>query len=232
MNPKKRMTKHKMKEDQFVTGVFRFREWAEQNLYAVLIGVGAVVLVVAVIWFMSAQRTSTASESYELLGRGEMEVRNNQAQVAVIDFQKVIDDFGSTNAAKLAAFKLANLYYSMNDFEKAEKGFRTYIDKYVLDDISRASAMEGIAASLSGQGKFQEAAKQFLEIAKNDTSAVTYESDLFHAVDNAIKADDKQTAHEALEYLEKKGVNSEKYRSAKILMIEKGFLAYDKGNYK
>jgi predicted negative regulator of RcsB-dependent stress response len=221
-----------MKEDQFVTGVFRFREWAEQNLNALAIGLGVVVVAIAAIWFFSSQGTRKESAAYELLGRAEMEARASQWQIAIVDFQKVLDDYGSSGAAKLAAFKLANLYYSTNDFEKAEQAFRAYVDKYVLDDISRLSALEGIAGSLGGQGKFQEAAKQYLEVARTDTLSVSFEDDLLHAVENAIKAEDKQTAQDALGLLEKKGVTSERFRTAKVLMIEKGFLAYDKGDYK
>jgi predicted negative regulator of RcsB-dependent stress response len=227
----KRITKQQMKEDHFVTAVFRAREWAEENLNTILIAAGALIIVAVAVWFFVGQSSRKSQESLDLLGRAEVEMRTNQAQVAVIDFQKVIDDFGGTPAAKLAAFKLANLYFSTNDFEKAEQAFRKYADDYAIDDISRLSALEGIAASLSASGKYLDAAKQYLEVARKDTTSATYEGDLFGAVSNAIKGNDQAIAKEAFGYLQKKGAASEKFRTAKILMIEKGFLVYDKGEY-
>ena len=231
MTQKKRITKQQMKGDQFISTVFKTREWAEQNLNTILIAVGALVIVVVAIWFFMSQSSRKEGESFDLLGRAEVEMRNNQGQVAVIDFQKVIDDYGSSPAAKHAALKLANLYFAMNDYERAEQAFRNYIDKYAIDDISRFSAMEGIAASLSASGKYQDAAKQYLDVARTDSTSVTYDNNLLGAVENAIKANDQATAKEALRYLQKKGIASDKFRTAKILMIEKGFLTYDKGEY-
>jgi len=227
----KRITKQQMKEDHFVTAVFRAREWAEVNLNTILIAAGALIVVAVAIWFFIGQSSRKERESYDLLGRAEVEMRNNQAQIAVIDFQKVIDDFGGTLAAKLAALKLANLYFATNDYEKAEKAFRKYADDYAIDEISRLSALEGIAASQSALGKYQDAARQYLEVARKDTTSVTYEGNLFSAVSSAIKANDQAAAREAFGYLQRRGVASEKFRTAKILMIEKGFLTYDKGEY-
>lgn len=220
-----------MKQDQFVTTVFKLREWAEENVNTVLIGIGAVVLVAAAVWFFASQSSRREKDSYELLGRAESEIRNDQNQIALIDLQKVLDDYSGSDAAKLASFKLANLYYATNDFEKAEKAFRQYIDKYALDDISRQSANEGIAASLGGQGKYLDAAKDFLSAAQADTLSVTYEDNLLHAVDFAIKGGDQQLARDAFALLGKRPF-SDKYRTAKVLLIEKGVLAYDKGEYK
>jgi tetratricopeptide (TPR) repeat protein len=227
----KRITKQQMKEDHFVTAVFKAREWAEANLNTILIAAGALIVVAVAIWFFVGQSSRKSQESYDLLGRAEVEMRNNQAQVAVIDFQKVINDYGGTPAAKHAALKLANLYFSINDYQKAEEAFRKYADEFAIDEMSRLSALEGIAASRSASGKYQEAAKQYLEVALKDTASSTYEADLFGAVSNAIKANDQTTAKEAFGYLQKKGATSEKFRTAKILMIEKGFLTYDKGEY-
>jgi predicted negative regulator of RcsB-dependent stress response len=227
----KRITKQQIKEDHFVTAVFRAREWAEMNLNTILIAAGALVVVAVAVWFFLGQSSRKEQESYDLLGRAEVEMRNNQAQIAIIDFQKVLDEFGGTPAAKLAALKLANLYFATNDYEKAEQAFRKYADDYAIDEYSRLSALEGIAASQSASGKYQDAAKMYLEVAQKDTAAATYEGNLFGAVSNAIKANDQATAKEAFGFLRRKGAASEKFRAAKIMMIEKGFLTYEKGEY-
>jgi tetratricopeptide (TPR) repeat protein len=231
MTQKKRITKQQMKEDHFVTGVFKTREWAEENLNTILIAAGTLVVVAAAVWFFVGQSSRKDRDSFDLLGRAEVETRNNQGQVAVIDYQKVLDDYSGTAAAQHAAIQLANLYFNMNDYEKAIEAYRKYIASYVIDDISRYSAMEGIAACQSALGRYGEAAKQYLDVVRADTSSATLESDLFGAIDNAIKANDEATAKEAFALLAKKGVTSEKYRMAKILLIEKGYLAYDKGQY-
>lgn len=232
MSPTRKISKRQMKDDQFVRTVLEARDWALDNLTWVLIGVGAVVVLIVGIWFIGSQSSAKSQSAYDLLGRAEMEMRTGQSQLAVIDFQKVLDDYSSSPAANLACFKLANAYYDQGDFVKAEEYYNLYLDKYVIDDISRYSAMEGIAGSYGGQGRFGEAATKFLEVAKLNKKSVTYPYDLFYAVDNAIKAEDHETAKEAFALLEKEGITSELYRTAKILMIEHGYLAYDDGKYE
>ena len=224
MTAKKRITKHQMKEDRFVTSIFQIREWGELNLTYILIAFAAIVLVVFFIWFLFSQGAKKDIESYDLLGRAEIEIRNNQAQLAIIDLKKVVDDFGGSKAAALAAFKLGNVYFSQNDFENAEIAYKDYLDDYVIDDISRYSAMAGIAASLSAQGKYQEAGDKYLEVAELNSESAISENYLFSAVDSYIQANDNDGAKKAFSVLEKKGITSEKYRMAKILLI--GSLAF------
>jgi len=232
MSPKKRITRQEMKEDQFVTMVFKAREWAELNLNTIIIGVGAIVLVIAGIWYLTTRSESRNQEAYDLLGQAEMEVRNNQPQLAIVDFQRILDDYSGAEAARLASLGLANLYFAQNDFEKAEPAFRDFLKDYCNDEQARFSAEEGIAGSLSGQRKFAEAGEAYLNVAKSNPDVVTYEHDLFYAVESYIKAGDEQGAREAFALLEEQGITSEMFRSAKIMMIENGFLAYEKGDYK
>jgi tetratricopeptide (TPR) repeat protein len=212
--------------------MLKARDWVQENTSSVLVVVGAVVLLAVAIWFFTSRSEQQREAAYELLGRAEMELRTGQLQVAAIDFQKVLDDFGGSPAAKLACFKLANTYFQQGDYVKAEEYYRKYLKDYLIDEISRYSAMEGIAASLAGQGRFQEAAEQYLEVAGRNPNSVTYELNLFHAVENAVKAGDGQTAREAFALLEEKGITSEHYRTAKIIMIENDMLSYDDGEFK
>ncbi len=232
MSPKKKFSKHDMKEDQFIKTVFQLREWTMQHLNMVIITVGAVILVIMAIWYLSASAEKKEQQAYDLLGRAEMEARSDQPQLAIIDLQKVLDDYGSSQAAKLAALRLANLYFDQNDCEKAETAFREYVDNYLIDDISRLSAREGIAASLAGMGKFAESGREYLDVAQLDPGGVTYEDNLFYAVSNFIKAGDRENAQQAFALLQEKGITSERFRMAKILMIENGFLVYEEGDFK
>lgn len=232
MTTKKKMTKHEMREDHFVTGVFKFQEWAEENLSKLLIGVGIVLAVIAVVVFMAWQSGSSKKAAFDKLGSAEVFARTGQTQLAIADFQEVMTKYKSSEAASQAAFKLAGLYFQINDFANAELAFKNFHDNFAPDDVFRRSAQRGIAASQAGQGKYQEAGVAFLNAAKVDTLASTYEEDLLQAVTNSVKADDASTAKEAYALLEKRSATSDKYRNAKILMIERGILAYDKGEYK
>jgi tetratricopeptide (TPR) repeat protein len=232
MTPSRKITKRQMKEDQFVRTMLEARDWAQDNMSKLLIGVAAVVLLVVGIWFVSSRSSQQSQSAYDLLGRAEMELRTGQNQLAIIDLQKVIDDRGTSEAANLACLKLANVYFLQSDFVKAEEYFQLYLKKYVIDDISRYSALEGIAGSWTGQGRFAEAAAKYLEVAQLNPESILYPENLFQAIDNAIKAQDKELGLQALALLEEEGITSEHYRTAKILMIEHGFLSYDEGDYK
>jgi predicted negative regulator of RcsB-dependent stress response len=232
MTTKKKMTKHEMREDQFVTGVFKFQEWAEEHLQKVLIGGGVVLAIVAVVVYMAWHSGQSEQGAFDKLGSAEVFARTGQTQLAIADYQEVMSKFASSPAASQAAFKLANLYFQTNDFANAETAFKTYLDQFSIDDQFRRSAQRGIAASQAGQGKFQEAGVAFLTSAKADSTASTYEDDLLQAISDAVKATDAATAKEAYALLEARGTTSEKFRTAKILLIERGILAYDKGEYK
>ena len=232
MTTRKKMSKHEMREDQFVTGVFKFQEWADQHLSKLLIGGGAVLAVVAIIVFFVWQSGSSEGRAFEKLGSAEVFARTGQTQLAVADYQEVMNKYSSSPAAPQAAFKLANLYFQTNDFVNAESAFKSYLDKYAQDEYFRHSAKRGIASALAGQGKYQEAGTAFLNSATSDTAASTYEEDLLQAIESAVKASDNSTAKQAYDLLEKRGSTSERFRNAKILLIERGVLAYDKGEYK
>ena len=64
MVAKKRISKQQMKEDQFVTSIFKIREWGELNLTYILLALAAIVLVVFFIWFLSSQGSKKDIESY------------------------------------------------------------------------------------------------------------------------------------------------------------------------
>lgn len=226
------MTKHEMREDHFVTGVFKFQEWAEENLSKLFIGGGIVIAVVVVVVFLAWQSNSGKKAAFEKLGSAEVFARTGQTQLAVADFQEVMNKYKSSEAATQAAFRLAGLYFQTNDFANAELAFKNFHDNFAPDDVFRRSAQRGIAASQAGQGKFQEAGIAFLNAAKVDTLAATYEDDLLQAITNAVKANDVSTAKEAYSLLEKRSTTSDKYRNAKIYMIERGVLVYDKGEFK
>lgn len=232
MTTKKKITRHEMREDQFVSGVFKFQEWAEENLNKLIIGGVVVIVVIGAIIGFTMYGKSSGDSAFEALGKAEVLDRTGQAQLAIEDYKMVLSKYGSSDAAPQAAFRLANLYFQSNDFVNAEQAYKTYLDKYVQDDYFRRSAKRGIAASLAGQAKYQEAAAAFLESAKSDTSAATYEEDLFNTVSNAVKSSDTNSAKEAYALLEKHGTTSERYRTAKIMMIEKGLLQYERGEFK
>ncbi len=232
MTTKKRVTRHEMREDQFVTGVFKIEEWAEENLQKVLIGAGAVVVVGLAIWFFIWQSGRSEDNALEKLGSAEVFERQNQIPLAIADYEEVVKNYGSTSAAAQAAFRLANLYFRTNDFGKAETAYRDYLSRHVVDEYFRHSAQRGLAGALAGQARYSDAARSFIDVARADTTATTYEDDLFAAVDNAVRANDTALSKEAFDYLSRRGQTSERYRSAKIVLIEKGLLSLDQGDYK
>lgn len=231
MTTKRRITRHELKEDQFVTSVFKLQEWAEENLNKLLIAAGIVVVVVAAVWFLASQSSSRERQARELLGRAEVEMRNGQTQIAAIDFQKVLDDYGSSSAAPIAAFKLGNLYFETNDFARAEEAFQLYLRKYAKDEYSRFSAQRGVASAQAAQGKLREAAASYFDLAMTDSLSGAVTEDFLKCIDYAVSAGDVATAQKALEQLERIAANSEEYRTAKILMIERGILKITDGEY-
>ncbi len=232
MATKKRITKHQLKEDQFVSGVFKFQEWAEDHLNTLFL-VGAIVIIAAAgIWYFASQSSHGKQEAANLLGRADMQARNGQSQLAIIDYQKVLSDFSGSDAAKLAAIKLGNVYFNTNDYANASSSFKQYLDKFDGKDEAAFSAMRGLAMSDAAQGNFQTAATEYWQLAEQDTVSGFGSDYLLKTVNFAIKANDTTLAREAYSKLESAGGTSEESRMAKVLMIENGYLTYDEGEYE
>ncbi|MEW5874918.1 MAG: tetratricopeptide repeat protein [Candidatus Zixiibacteriota bacterium] len=222
---RQRLTKHQLKEDAFTTGIFRAKEWAEQNSRLLLSVVGGVLAVILIVWGVNRYFTGQKEEAQALFGVGGVELRANNLPGAIINFQKVVDEHGGSDVAGLACFQLAAAHFRQRNFDQARMYYQKYIDDYGDDPMLVASAWGGMA-SIDEQSNDPGAAadKNFRAAEFNPKSASAAEF-LRHALRCAIAANDSGKAAKALELLEKNAPDERMINIARQTMIEHGLLA-------
>ncbi len=130
--------------------------------------------------------------------------------------QYIVDEFGSTENGEMAKIMLANSYYSLRDFDKAEKYYKDYSGS---NAILKVSAVAGLAAVYEARNQFSEAAKQFEKAANMDKDNPFIDQYLFYAAKDYFRADNLAEAKKMFTKLKedypksKFNAESEKYKS-------------------
>jgi tetratricopeptide (TPR) repeat protein len=223
---KRRLTKHQLKEDAFTTAIFSAREWVEQNLRMVLYGVGGVIAAIILIWAITHYFVGQESAAAALFGEGGVELRANNLSAAIIDFQRVVDEYGSSDVADLACFQLAEAHFRQRNFDDSRVAFQRYLDRYGNDPMLVASAWAGLAAIDEQANDFQSAAEKNIRAAKINLDSFEAPEYLRQAVRCAIEANDSALAMQAYTTLkENTPPDDETLKATRQNLVEHGILA-------
>ena len=155
------------KTDQFI----------DKNLKSLLIGIGAVVLiVVGIIAFRQWYSIPKEKEAQAALFPGQMYFANQQWETALngddfnfIGFEGVIDEFGGTSSANLAKGYAGLCQYHLGDFEAALKHLKAYRGKENLFASQVTGAIGDCKVNL---GQVKEAISDFTKAAEKANSSL------------------------------------------------------------
>jgi TolA-binding protein len=216
MGTKIKITKQQIKEDKFTTFMFKTREWIEEN-WQVLSIVAAVVIIVIIgsVYYVNMQ-SKNRIDAADRMSKAVSELRQRNYQVAIVELNSIIDDYGGKIAGQ-AVFNLGNAYYESQNYDEAIRNYQLYIDKYKGDPIITSSAMAGIAACYENQQEFEKAGEQFLKAAQYNYQSPGAPGYLQGAVRNFVNAGDKDRTEEVLDILREEFPNSEQLTEATIL---------------
>ncbi len=167
-----KISKHEMKEDKFTTFILRAKEYVTEQWVYVAGGVAIIVAAVVLISFLRSSGLKNEQKANEVYSRGISELFSRNYQLAVVDFKSIIDQYGSSNPARMALFNMGNAYLGLKNFSDAKTAFEQYVSKYPDDKYFATSAIAGVAACLAGTGdnagaadKYREAAEKFAQFA-------------------------------------------------------------------
>ncbi len=205
---KKRISKKEIKEDKLVSTFYEFQSFFEKNQQYLLIGVGAIALiVVAILWY------TNKVEEDNLLAAGDLAkvislYEQGQYQKAIEGepgtqlngLKSIVDNYGSTDQGEIAKIYLANSYYASGDYENALK----YYSDYSGDSkLYQATAYAGEAACYEEMGDYKKAAKNYKKAAdtyKIDSQTAEY---LLNAGINYMKSGNTDEAKKVFELVKK-----------------------------
>jgi tetratricopeptide (TPR) repeat protein len=152
-----RRAKKNLKEDQLVTTTFRLTEWAQTHFNQVIIGVVALVAVVAVLVFVANSRESGAKQAEREMGAALGMMTDGQWATAKASFQQISERFGGAQGAAARFFK-AECELKSSDYKAAVDDYDAYLARVKDYPMFEASALTGKAAAYEGLENYLEAA--------------------------------------------------------------------------
>ena len=165
-----KLTKRQIKEDPLVTAAFRGTQIWEQHGTRILLGLGAVVLLVLLVFFVSRTRAQAEARASADLFRAEMSVGQNDFGTALQMLSEIVDSSPGTNAARTAMLYLGDSYLGQGKAADAINWYRRALGKAGRDAEAKVAATHGLAAALEDRGDFAQAAATYADLAKLGSS--------------------------------------------------------------
>ncbi len=153
---KKAARKH-IRDDKLVTTTVRFSEWAQAHFNQVILGIVALVAVVAVLVFAANSRESNARQAERVMGSALALMLQGDYGAAKSSFQQVSERFGGQQAVAARFFK-AECASKQGNFEEALADYDAYLADYSEYPEFEGAALVGRALCLEGMKNYIEAA--------------------------------------------------------------------------
>lgn len=211
-------------EEKLMTAWYKVVDFFEKNKKHVYTALTiAVIAVAGIVLLVNKRKANNELAGVELSKiKGVYNAENFQQAVngdslgISKGLQYIVDEYGSTENGEMAKIMLANSYYSLRDFDKAEKYYKDYSGSNVLLKVSAAA---GLAAVYEAKNQYSEAAKQFEKAASMDKDNPFIDQYLFYAAKNYFRADNMADAKKMFTKLKedfpksKYNAESEKYKA-------------------
>lgn len=168
MSPKRRVTKHMMKEDKLVTAAFKLTEFVQKNLNRVLLFTGIVVVLILVVVFFLQVQTKRNQKAEILFSKARIELSSGNLLQAINDLNTISLSYGGTKIAPQALFLLGNAYFYSKNYDQALKSFENFSIRYKDDPQLLASALAGMAQCYFEKKEYLLAGDYFIKATQVD----------------------------------------------------------------
>ena len=159
-------TRREMKEDAFVTFVFRASDFIKENRTKVIAGAALAVIVGVASTYIVTSRRAAEEEAGRQLLAGILQQRMENYEGAAAAYQDVLSRFSGTESGKLALLYLGHARYGMMEYGSSVEAYERYLKREKKDTLTRAHAKRGIAACMENMGRYEEAAVAYEETAR------------------------------------------------------------------
>ena len=156
-----KITKRQMKEDPLVTAAFRATELWERFGTQILIGVGAVVVVGLLAFFMAQARSRAEEKASGDLLRASLAVSQGDYATAAPMLREIIDNAQGTDAARTAMLYLGDSFLAQKRASEAVEWYQKFLDKAGGDRERRWIGQLAMGTAYEDQGKFAEASAAY-----------------------------------------------------------------------
>lgn len=161
----RRLTKQELKEDEFVNKVMAVWAYVQDNYPKVIAGVGAVIIVILVGVMIRQQAEQARRAAVEALGSVRVSLMQGQVEAAILEAERVAEEYSGKPAAGQALQMLGNIYFDAGRRAEAQAAFQRYLDEYGAEGAWGYGAWSGVAACLEEQGDAAGAGEKYLAYA-------------------------------------------------------------------
>jgi TolA-binding protein len=169
-----RMTKQELKQDEFVNKIMNAWEYVKENYPKVIAVIGGIVIVVLIGVFIKQQADEQTRASVEALGEVRIALLQGQIDNAIVQAERVAENYNGKPAAGQALHMVGNLYFDSGRYAESQVAFQSYLDNYGSEGPMGYASWSGIAACLEEQGDPAGAADKYIAFAdQNRDSAFT-----------------------------------------------------------
>lgn len=165
-----KMTKRQMKEDSLVTAAFRATEVWENYGRNILIGLGAVILLGLLVFFVLRTRGQAEEKAKGQVFQAMVTLNQGDFTTATPMLKQIVDEAPGTKSARDAMLMLGDSYMTQRNPKEAATWYQRFLDKARGDASLELAGYTGLGTALEDQGEFAKAADAYAESAKRGRS--------------------------------------------------------------
>ncbi|MCE1164845.1 MAG: tetratricopeptide repeat protein [Bacteroidetes bacterium] len=189
-------------EETLMLYYYKAQEYFQKNKNRVYTALTVLVVIIAVIFiYFRNQSAKNETAALELSKVKQIYAMDNFPMAVNGDslgtfkgLQYIVDNYGSTESGETAKLMLANCYFNLRDFDKAEKYYRDFSGK---GDMLKAASYAGIAAVLEAKNNFKEAANYYEKASKVNKNLYNDDEYIYYQIRCLYFANDGESVKKA-----------------------------------
>lgn len=202
------MAKQTHSDEKLMTVYYQAVDFFEKNKKHVYTALAILVAVIAGIIILVNKNKANSENANVALSQIKKVYNNNEFQQAidgdslgnVKGLLYIVNEYGSTDAGNEAKIMLGNCYFSLRNFDTAEKYYKDFSGS---NPILKAAAAAGLASVNEARQKFEEAASGFEKAASVDSKNPFIDQYLFYAAKNYARAGQDEKASKIFDRIKK-----------------------------
>jgi TolA-binding protein len=152
-----KLSKRQIKEDKFTAFMLNARTQFLENWQFYVIGLVVVVIVIAGSIYLADYQGRRADEAQQKFAQAMNSYAGGQSQVAIVELNSILEDFGGEDAAEQATFLLGRVNLDTRNYPEAIRYYEMFASKYTSNKRNLAAAYAGMATSYENQGDYAQA---------------------------------------------------------------------------
>jgi tetratricopeptide (TPR) repeat protein len=212
----RRARKH-IREDQLVTTTMKVSEWAQEHFNQVIIGVVALVAIVAVLVFAANSRVSNARDADRLMGSAMTLMQQGDLNSALSSFDQIAQRYGGDQGTAARFFK-AECELRLGNYKDALSDYDTYLGKKADYPTFANAALVGKGLCYEGLQNWDDAAAAMVaSMDAMDKSDPRYYESAYRAGEDYTRAGKLDDARKYLDMVVQNGTGDVKNRATVAL---------------